>query len=191
MKKFFCIILCVALLLGFAGCGSLDDSAVVFDPNAPKSDTNNQTNDNNAANPVAADKPATSLYFEANGTKIYVYDLAEDVINRLGEPVSTFEAPSCAYQGMDVFYLYNGFQLTVNEIDEGDHVSVIMIVDDTVSIPQGLKIGNSKETMLELMGDDYHVSEGIYEYVSGYTTLQIQIKDDVVASILYVYMPPK
>lgn len=178
------------MLLSFAGCGGSDDSAVVFDPNAPKGDMDNSPGENNAAEPVA-DEPATALYFQANGAKIYVYDLAENVTKSLGKPNSTFEAPSCAYQGMDVFYLYNGFQLTVNELDEGDHVTVIMIVDDTVSIPQGLKIGSSKEAMLELLGDDYHVSEGVYEYVSGYTTLQVQIKDDVVASILYVYMPPK
>ena len=188
MKKIIVIMLVFCIMLTL-GCGAKKDGSVVVDPNAGTETAEDTKQHAAAPGAVVADNEEDKLFFESDGIKIYTYDMAEDVLASLGKPNGTFEADSCAYQGKDVFYYYNGFQLTVNDVDDADHVTVIMVVDDTVSIPQGVKIGDTEEEMLQAMGDDYTESSGLYQFVSGNTTLQIQIKEGVVASMLYVYTP--
>lgn len=189
MRKLICMIMILGCILCIAGCQSSAGDAVVVNPNASAPAADNAGDTTRKSNASGASDNQTTLYFQANDVKIHVYDLADDVLAALGDANNKFEAPSCAYQGVDVFYYYDGFQLTVNDIDGADHVSAVMVVDDTVSIPQGVKIGSTKEEMLQLMGDNYEEASGLYRFIEGYTTLQIQIKDDVVASILYVYTP--
>jgi heme-binding NEAT domain protein len=178
------------MVVMFISCGKVDDGSVTVDPNAIVPDTGDATaQESQENNGNAQTEQSDSLYYETNGVQIHTYDLADDVFASIGKANGTFEAPSCAYQGSDFFYYYDGFQLTVNEVDGADHVTIIMIVDDTVSIPQGVKIGDTKETMLQLMGDDYTDKNGLYEFVSGNTTLQIQVKENSVVSIMYVYTP--
>lgn len=189
MKKII-IIVTVICLLFTVGCSSKDDdNSIVVDPNAQVAQLDQD--EQQSSQPVEPDnvEAKDDLFFESDGVKIHVYDLAEELLPSLGEPNGTFEAASCAYQGKDMFYYYNGYQLTVNDVDNAQHVTVIMVVDDTVSIPQGVKIGNTEEKMLELMGDSYEELGGLYQFVSGNTTLQIQIKESAVASIMYVYTP--
>jgi hypothetical protein len=115
--------------------------------------------------------------------------LGDDVLSALGNPTQTFEAASCAYQGKDYFYYYDGFQLTINELEGTKRVTAITVSDDTVSIPQGVKIGSTQDEMLSLMGNDYTESTGLYSFVEDTTTLNITIKDGKVASIVYMYAP--
>ncbi len=189
MKKLLIIVLILLMGVVFIGCGQADDGVTV-DPNANVPDTGDETpEDNKTEDNQTQAEQSDNLYYETNGVQIHTYDLADDVFTSIGKANGTFEAPSCAYQGSDFFYYYDGFQLTVNEVDGADHVTIIMIVDDTVAIPQGVKIGDTEETMLQMMGDDYTNKNGLYEFVSGNTTLQIQVKEGSVVSIMYVYTP--
>lgn len=182
MKKLICVLIAVTLVFGFAGCGGND----VKEPGQSAAVT--QQNDPAATQSAAPSGP--DLYFESNGVKIRPYDLIDDVVAKLGEPKGTFKAPSCAYQGMDVVYTYNGIQLTVNDIDGAKHVSVIMVLDDTVSTPDGVKIGQAEEEMKSKLSGAAGES-GIYRIESGTTTLQIQTADSKVKSILYTYNKPQ
>ncbi len=186
MKKIICIILCMLLAVCFAGCGNNDQDSVLVDPNDNQSASQNDASSKTSAEVEEQDD---ILFFESDGIKIRPYDLAEDVLADLGEANGTFEAPSCAYQGTDFFYYYDGFELTVNDVDDADHVTVINVVDDTISIPQGVKVGSTEGEMLECMGDDYSVESGLYQFTEGNTTLQIQIKEGNVAAIMYIYTP--
>ena len=189
MKKNFCIVLCfVCIAVCFAGCGSSDSDSVVVDPNAGTSETQSADSSEEAMDTTVTEHEDV-LYYESNGVKIRPYDLIEDVMAELGEPDGTFEAASCAYQGSDYFYYYDGFELTVNDLDDEKHVTVINVVDDTVSIPQGVKIGSTEEEMLACMGDDYTVETGVYRFAEDTTTLQIQIEEGSVVLIMYVYTP--
>lgn len=188
MKKIIIFAAVICLLLT-VGCSSKhDDDAIVIDPNVQVAQLD--PDEQKSSQPEVSEPEAKDgLFFESEGVKIHVYDLAEVLLPSLGEPNGTFEAASCAYQGKDMFYYYNGYQLTVNDVDDAEHVTIIMVVDDTVSIPQGVKIGNTEEEMLQLMDDNYDVSGELYQFISGDTTLQIQIKEGAVASIMYVYTP--
>lgn len=180
MKKLVCVLTVLLIALSFAGCGG-SENAMVIDPNATQSQGPN----------VSAAPAGPDLYFESNGVKIRPYDLIDDVVAGLGEPSKgTFDAPSCAYQGMDVFYNYGAFQLTVNDVDGAKHVTVIMVVDDTVSTPEGVKIGQTEDEMKPKLGGATG-DNGLYRVESGKATLQIQIADGKVKSILYTYNKPQ
>ena len=90
------VILC--LLLTFTACE--DNSGVVIDPNAT-----NSANQSNA------------YFFKAGDAEICLYMPLSEVESMLGKPSLSYENPSCGYVGMDLFYQYNGFELTINEID--------------------------------------------------------------------------
>ena len=126
------------------------------------------------------------LYFECRGVRIVPMMEAAPVVAALGEPIRRFEADSCAYVGKDVFYAYPGVQLTVNEVEGVERITVIMVTDDTVTIPQGLRIYDEEEKLLSILGgtDDADV----YTYTDGQTVLLIQVKEaaDGVRRIAYI-----
>ena len=51
----------------------------------------------------------------------------------LGEPMHYFEAPSCAFEGMDKIYSYSGFEFTTYTKDNVDYIASIVFLDDTVT----------------------------------------------------------
>jgi predicted small lipoprotein YifL len=186
MKKIICMLLVLTVVAAMAACGSTPSNGpATTDPSAGAS----QPEQSAPADPGVSDETTDTLYYDANGVIIHVYDLAEDTLASLGEPMNTFESASCAYQGMDYFYYYDGFELTVNEVDGAKRITVIKIADDTVSNPQGLKIGSTEEELKQLMGDGYTESAGLYTFAEGFTALQVQVKEGKVASIVYIYTP--
>ena len=125
------------------------------------------------------------LYFASGEVKFGSMDPAQEVLDALGEPQGTFESDSCAYQGKDMFYYYDGFEVMVNDVDGTLRITGITLADDTVSNPQGVKIGMEMSEALSLMGDlDYPESftvthnGGVYKLVSGSTMLRLKAGDD-------------
>ena len=64
--------------------------------------------------------------------------------------------------------------LTVNEVDGQNTITAIAVVDDTVTIPQGLRIYDEEEKLLSILGEAEE--NGVYTYESGKTILLIQVK---------------
>lgn len=125
------------------------------------------------------------LYFASGEVKFGIMDPAQEVLDALGAPQGTFESDSCAYQGKDMFYYYDGFEVMVNDVDGTLRITGITLADDTVSNPQGVKIGMDMSEALSLMGDpDYPESitvthnGGVYKLVSGSTMLRLKAGDD-------------
>lgn len=160
---FACLMLCLLLL---SSCGN--DNSVVIDPNAT-----------NSAN------QKSSYFFKSADAEISLYMNLSEVERLLGAPTLSYENPSCGYVGMDLFYQYSGFELTINEIDGKKVVTDIFIMDDTVSTPQGLKIGDKEEKISQLMGENYTKDGEAYNYVDGNTLLQIIVNDGAIKSIEY------
>ena len=76
------------------------------------------------------------LYYASGDTKFGIMDPAEKVLNALGEPVNgTFESDSCAYQGKDYFYYYDGFEVMVNDVDGVKRITGITVADDYAHHP--------------------------------------------------------
>ena len=184
--------LLAALLLALMGCGGTAQPAekpgvVYLDPNAPAAAQSTAapapqgesapiTQGTELPPPEQGEEaePALDLYFESQGVRIVPMMAAEEVLTALGQPLGVFEADSCAYIGKDVFYYYPGFELTVNEVDGQNTITAIAVVDDTVTIPQGLRIYDEEEKLLSILGEAEE--NGVYTYESGHVLLLIQVK---------------
>ena len=119
------------------------------------------------------------LYYASGDVKFGIFDEADEVLSALGEPVSTFESNSCAYQSKDKFYYYDGFEVRVNDIDGTEHIPGINLADDTVSNPQGVKIGMKADEALALMdGIEYTQSGDTYKFTVGSTLFRLQVGAD-------------
>ncbi len=122
-----------------------------------------------------AEEGPLDLYFESRGVRMEPWMEAAPVLSALGEPIGSFEADSCAYIGKDMFYYYPGFELTVNEVEGVNRITAVTVADDTITIPQGLRIYDEEEKLLSLLGGTEQ--NGLYTYQSGQTLLLIQVKE--------------
>lgn len=131
--------------------------------------------------------PHDGYYFTAAGVDIGVKcpSYLLERIQENGTKYSYYEAVSCAYQGMDMFYTFDSFEVLVNSIDGADVITAISILDDMVAIPEGLRIGGSLDDMIEALGDNYTRSGNMYIYEKDGTVLSILIRDNAVRSIEY------
>ena len=190
------IALVLAAVLVLAGCGGKGGAqsgpkagVVYLDPNATAASTAAPRVESTAVPATAGQAPAQEaasdeapapdaaldLYFECRGVRVEPLMEAAPVVAALGEPIRRFEADSCAYVGKDVFYVYPGVQLTVNQVEGVERITSILVTDDTVTIPQGLRIYDEEEKLLDLLGGTDE--NGVYFYQSGHTELLIQVKD--------------
>jgi len=118
------------------------------------------------------------LYVVLEGVSFGVLDEADPVTNELGEPRTKTEMPSCAHQGSDIYWFYDGFELMINEIDGVNYITGIALKDDLVSTQQGVRIGMNIEEALELLGDGYENTGSVYRYRSGSTLLSLNTDTD-------------
>jgi hypothetical protein len=161
-KKLLVALITVLMLsLVFTGCAS------------------NETDNDNTGN------EDNGYEFVSNGVSIQMLALADDVLTELGEENTYFEAESCAYQGMDKIYTYNGFELSTNEIDKKDYVTSVLLIDDSVSTPEGVSLFMTKEDMIQAYGEDYSEELGLYTYTKGESRISFLIKDNEITSIEY------
>ena len=196
------IFLLILLLPALLGCGQkaaetkLREGVVYMDPNAAKATAAPAApKATEAAAPAPAEataeprQPAAEaaepesaapaavleLYFESKGVRMEPMMEAAPILAALGDPVGSFEADSCAYLGKDKFYYYPGFELTVNEVEGVERITVITVADDTIVTPQGLRIYDEEDKLLSLLGGEE--KNGVYSYDDGRTMLVVQVKE--------------
>lgn len=157
MKKLWMILLGMFLLVG---CGSSD-----------KSDSQGST--------------ADEYKFEANGVTVVMNEEASATLDKLGEPMNYFEAPSCAFEGIDKTYTYAGFQLVTYPQGDKDHVSSVALKDDSISTPEGVYIGDPVSKLDEVYGTDRTEKDNAYTYTKGKCKLEFIIDGDTITSITY------
>ena len=158
MKKIIAIVLCAVSVLALCACGKVEPR--------DEGKTAEYTPDYG------------ELYYAAGDVKFGIMDPAEDVLAALGDPAGTFESDSCAYQGKDYFYYYDGFEVMVNDVDGVKRITGITLADDTVSNPQGVKVGMKADDALALMGEGYKQVGDVYKYTVGSTVLRLAVGDD-------------
>lgn len=110
----------------------------------------------------------------------------EEIYAQLGEPQEYFEAPSCAFEGLDKIYYYNGVEVRTCPEGASDFVSAILLKDDTMTTPEGAYIGMTMETVFAKHGSSYTQENNHYVYRSGEGTLTFVEEGDVVVAITYL-----
>jgi len=115
---------------------------------------------------------------------IHMDDPAEPIISALGTCQNKYEAPSCAFDGMDTVYSYPGFEVSTYKAKDVEKVSGVVLRDDTVGTPEGVFIGSSTEDVFKKYEES---AEGVnnLKLSKGNSDLLFIFKDGVVTSIQY------
>ncbi len=178
MKKLI-VLLCI--LMFFTGCGKASDTEIKrMDPttNFAAADTKDSALADGSTN-------KEGFSFVYNQVVIPMNVDAAPIVKTLGEPIDYFEAASCAFQGLDKQYYYNGFELGTYPKGDQDFVSYVNLQDDTVSTDQGIALGSTLEELLAAYGKDYTQEGTSYVYKKGETKLTFIVEEDTVTQITY------
>ena len=111
-------------------------------------------------------------------------DMSE-ALTALGEPLSYFEAASCAFEGLDKTYTYAGFVISTRPEGEKDFVNSILLTDDSVTTPEGAYIGCPKADVVAAYGEGNDLG-ALLTYTLGDCTMNFIITDEKVVSIEYL-----
>ena len=174
MKK---LMIVLAIMLLMVGCSKEQTTPDTNDNGSTETNEPSDTSDD-----VVAVEGYSYVY---NSVNIPMSVDAAPVIEALGEPVDQFEAASCAFQGLDKIFYYNGFELGTYPAGDKDMVSYVNFLDDSITTEKGIYIGSTAAEVIAAYGDEYTENSGSYVYHMGETKLTFIMEEDTVTSITY------
>ncbi len=178
-----------AMALSLTACGNKEQTTTAVagtEEQATKAETDTaaaSTEQGTEASTKEADASANWV-FKKDGVTIELNAPAEPVIQALGAAQNTYEAPSCAFDGMDVIYVYPGYEVLTYAKDGNAIISGVVLRDDTVSTPEGAYIGMTKADVENLYGQKANTA-GSLQVDKGNCTLLFIFTDEAVTSIQY------
>ncbi|MCL2425376.1 MAG: hypothetical protein FWD05_03455 [Oscillospiraceae bacterium] len=111
------------------------------------------------------------------------------VISALGDPDGEFEAPSCAFDGIDRIFAYPGIQIYTYPLDDSDFIHTVAFFDDSIRTTEGgIRLGANIQAVIDVYGDDYEYEVGMYTFTRGRTVLEFLTDDGIVIGISYRYL---
>ena len=137
MKKWIALTLCLLTLLALCACDSAESGA--------------------------GGKADDYVFKKGDVTIAVDADLAP-VIEALGEPINYVEAPSCAHTGTSKYYTYAGIDIESYPDGMKDRIYIVALIDDSVATAEGIRIGDSRDDLMEVYGEPTSSSEKILLY---------------------------
>ena len=131
-------------------------------------------------------KGAGGYVFLSKDVTVEIDAEAEPILTALGEPQSTYEAPSCAFGDLDKVWTYPGYRIDTYQIGGVDYISDVIFTDDSVKTPEGLCIGNTVEDMKKVYGEPESIDSAQAVYLSGDMKLVFLLDGDVIKTIEYL-----
>lgn len=184
MKRKLMIIL-ISTVIMLSGCGTSEK--VITGDKSDGKDSVEAGATNASGESSSSDKISYKGYlFKINNITIAINAEAETYIEALGEPVSYYEAPSCAFGDLDKVYTYSGFELDTYSMGGKDYVSAVVLQDDTVSTAEGVCIGDSADKVKEVYGTPESDEASGIIYRKDDMKLCFVIEDSSVISIQYI-----
>ena len=182
MKKIISFILAAMMLLTLVACSG--------DP----AETDGSANNGNETSKTPADTKddgnkddtAAAPVFVFKGVTISMNAPSDPIIEAIGEPSSTYEQPSCAFQGNDIYYNYGSIEISAYEEGGERRVYSVFVKDDLVTTPEGLYIGSSEADAFAVYGEDSRTSSGNIIYHGKGVDVTVVFTDGKVSSIEYV-----
>ncbi|MCQ2417295.1 MAG: hypothetical protein MJ071_05745 [Oscillospiraceae bacterium] len=204
-KNIFAIAMAAMMLSALAACGeepssetaadtqvtetsavSQEDAAETETPDAAPS----ETPDDETPDIMGTDTESGAITFDyiVNGTTIVCGDVAQPVLDALGTPDSTFDAPSCAFEGTSYYYSYGGMQV-VTYPDENDQtlnrIYEVDLNDDTVATNEGIHVGNTYDDVIAAYGTPDQEAPACLTYKTEGKAVQFFLEGDEVTTIIY------
>ena len=178
-KRLLCFVLALSMAAALAACGG-------------ESQTPGGQNTEGQALPTQSAGGETSagsyafVVGKADNYIVAINDNMADVLAALGEPLSYFEAPSCAFEGLDKTYTYSGFVITTQPGEgEQDYINSVRLTDDSVVTPEGIYIGCSADDVTAAYGEGSR-TENVISYTKGDSAMNFILEGDKVISIEYL-----
>lgn len=104
----------------------------------------------------------------------------------LGEPLSFFESPSCAFQGMDKVYTFPSLVVNTYPEQGKDLILSIYLTDDALTTGEGAYIGMHTDEILALYGEPTRTADASLTFEKGGCALSfLYDAEGFVTSILY------
>ena len=157
MKKLILCLLCISLMIAFISCQEPESTGSSFG------------------------------MMKIGGTEITVDADAASILSALGEAKDYDESPSCAFEGMDKIYVYNGFRIQTYTMSGKDYIRSVELLDDTYSTPEGITIGSALEAVTAAYGAPTKQTDTGLQYVQNERgfTMQFLLRDGLVTNIQY------
>ena len=188
MKKGLLMMLCAGLLV-FAACGN-SEKVITGDTEAGVNvgtESGNKDAEGNTEVSGGATE-AKGYVFKVQDLSVAIDTQASTYLDVLGEPVSYYEAPSCAFEALDKFYTYSGYEIDTYSVSDVDYVLAVALLDDTVSTAEGVCIGDAASKVKDVYGAPTTESATSAVYVKDGMKLTFIFKDDAIVSIEYKTM---
>ena len=183
-KKLVSVLLVSAMALSFASCSSSNEDTAPVVLSGGQSAGANES----AAAGQSASEEATasdSYVFTYNGVDIVMNAPADGIIEALGDGYTYFEAPSCAYEGLDKVYTYNSIVVRSYTMDGEDYIAAVELKDDTVATAEGIRIGSTEDEVRAAYGDDGVAGASGIEYTLGDSFISFIFENGKVIAITY------
>ena len=188
MKK---LVLVLMFALVMTGCGkdktenngNENNSTVVENQNNQENQGSESKNDEKTDTHKVTEPKG--YVFEYNGVKIGMDMEAAPILAALGEADSYFEAPSCAFEGLDKTYSYGSFEIDTYEQDGKDYISTVFFCDDLIETPEGVCLFETKADMIKAYGEGFKEEFGMLVYEKEGMKLKFILEGDEITSIEY------
>ena len=182
MKKIVLLLTCCAYAL-LAGCGGEDEKVIGGENNGQVTEAPQNNQKDEVKQPEVT--KSNGYVFTYDGVEVNVDADATEYVNKFGEPASYYETPSCAFDNLDKFYTYHGFEIDTYYSNGKDLVLGVVFLDDTVSTTEGLSIGDKQDKVVTLYGEPTEKTDNSATYKKDNMKLVFIFKDGVVASVEY------
>ena len=185
-KKILSIMLGAAVVMTLAACSGDDaDTAPVVLSGGETAQTEAAEGGSDTADGTGDTAAADAFVFTYNGIAIPMNAPADAVIEQLGDGYTYFEAPSCAYEGMDKVYTYNSIVVRSYTMDGVDYIAAVELKDDTVQTAEGIRIGATEEEVRAAYGEDGNEGTSGIEYTKGDSFISFIFEDGRTIAITY------
>ncbi len=165
-KKIIFVIIAILIIVGIVGI-------VCF---------GGKKNSDNNAKETNADQSTFSVKYK----EVDITPGKEFSEEKIGEESNLSEIPSCAFNGVDKVYTYENFEIIVASVNGEDTVYSVYFDDDTMETPEGVKVTDTKDKMIEKYGTNYKQELGNkYIYTNNNVELSFIIESDVITAIEY------
>lgn len=138
-------------------------------------------NSSDDSDDVAADMPASPTVL-INGVLVSLGDNMAELEANLGTPDSFESAESCIGVGEDKTYTYGG-TIIYTEPRDGKDLVYLINLEESAKLSNGLGLGNTKDEIIAVFGDDYSMSGDYLEYDYDGITLSFEITSDTVTYV--------
>lgn len=122
--------------------------------------------------------------FVSDGLEIKIDD--EFTREKYGIEREYSEVASCAFEGLDRTYKYDGYDITTYENGEKENILSVYFTDDTSLTKEGIGTGSSFDEMVTAYGENYTQEDNLYTYTKGNMKLNFIVENDFVTSVEYI-----